>query len=335
MGAVGFEALVRGPVGSGLETPAALFDAAQLEGSIAELDWACRETAVETARAAGFRHPLSLFVNAEPSALIATAAQADHWRSFRDLRCHTELTERALMARPAELLAAIEQIRRQDWGVALDDVGADESSLALMPLIRPDVVKLDRGLLRPDAGRAASTVIQSALAWAADSGASVVAEGIETDEQLDLARGYGIALGQGFLLGRPAALPARLEFPPRPVKLIDRTFDRFRTSAPFAIVNSHLDTRRVTTATVRELGRQLLVRAASLDPPPAVFVIAGTDTFDAGGTALIGELAGRCPVVAVASAGDLRIPGCRGWRRWTRRTPTPPSPWSRRRSPVC
>jgi len=55
---------------------------------------------------------------------------------FRTCAAYTELTERTLTSRPPELLAAVQQIREQDWGIALDDVGADERSLALMPLVR-------------------------------------------------------------------------------------------------------------------------------------------------------------------------------------------------------
>ncbi len=309
MGVVGYEALTRGPRGSALESPAALFAAAEQAGTVRELDWACRETAVETARRVGFRHPLSLFVNAEPSALVGSAAEAEHWRSFRDLRCYTELTERALAQRPAELLAAVEEIRRQDWGIALDDVGVDEASLALMPLVRPDVVKLDRSLLATGAGRRAATVIQSVLDWAAQAGAAVVAEGIETEQQLDLARGYGVTHGQGFLLGRPDELPTSLAHPARPVGLIHHWLPRGRTSAPFSIVNGNQASRAVGTATLRELARQLLVRADSLDPAPALFVCSSPDVLTPELAAVVGDVATHSPLVIVTSGGPLVVPG--------------------------
>ncbi len=58
------------------------------------------------------------------------------------------MTERALANKPAELLRVVEDIRAQGWGIALDDVGADWRSLALMPFIRPDVIKLDMHLVQ-------------------------------------------------------------------------------------------------------------------------------------------------------------------------------------------
>lgn len=309
MGVVGYEALTRGPRGTALEAPEALFAAAERAGTVRELDWACRETAVESARQAGFRHPLSLFVNAEPSALVGSAAEAEHWRSFRDLRCYTELTERALAERPAELLAAVEEIRRQDWGIALDDVGVDEASLALMPLVRPDVVKLDRTLLGAAAGPRAAKVIQSVLDWAAHAGAAVVAEGIETERQLDLARGYGVTHGQGYLLGRPGELPTSLAHPSRPVGLIQHWLPRGRTSAPFSIVNGNQASRTVSTTTLRELARQLLVRADMLDLPPALFVCSTPDVLTPELAGVVGDVAAHSPLVVVTSAGSLEVPG--------------------------
>ena len=58
--------------------------------------------------------------------------------------------------RPAELLAAVERLRARGWGVALDDVGADHRSLALMPFVRPDVIKLDLRLVQANSDAAPS-----------------------------------------------------------------------------------------------------------------------------------------------------------------------------------
>jgi EAL domain-containing protein (putative c-di-GMP-specific phosphodiesterase class I) len=65
-----------------------------------------------------------------------------------DLDVVLEITERALSTRPAELLATVERLRADGWKIALDDVGADEMSLAFMALLRPEVVKLDLSLVQ-------------------------------------------------------------------------------------------------------------------------------------------------------------------------------------------
>ena len=94
-------------------------------------------------------------------------------------------------------------MRRAGWKVALDDVGADSASLALMPFLRPEVVKLDLRLVqqRPDADVAG--IVAAVNAYAQRSGALVLAEGIEHDQHLQIARSLGATLGQGWLFGRP------------------------------------------------------------------------------------------------------------------------------------
>ena len=74
MGVAGYEALARGPAGP-LHEPEAMFAAAREQDRLVELDWLCREVAVAAARARGLRHPLSLFINAEPEALLAAGAR--------------------------------------------------------------------------------------------------------------------------------------------------------------------------------------------------------------------------------------------------------------------
>lgn len=271
----GFEALSRGPAGR-LAGPQALVAVARQVGRLPELDWLFRRTAVDTARAAGLRAPLSLLVNAEPETLLADRADASQWAQFADLRCYCEITERAVASSPGRLAAAIDQIRAQDWGVALDDVGVDPASLALLPLLQPDLIKLDSSLIQsepssPDDVRVAR-VVDAALAQAADTGAAVIAEGIETEEHLDLARAYGVRYGQGHLLGRAGPLPAPLPQPHMLMPLVPRVLDRAVDPGPFALVAGATPVRPLPPNAVFELARQLLAQAATLVPAPAVLV---------------------------------------------------------------
>jgi len=143
---LGFEALARGPAGSALERPDLLFAAARRGRRLRDLDIACRAAALLAARNAGLAAPYRLFLNAEPEAL-------DGWRPGPEheqlpLTVVLELTERALTSQPAQLLQTVARVRALGWGVALDDVGADPASLALLPLVQPDVIKLDLALGR-------------------------------------------------------------------------------------------------------------------------------------------------------------------------------------------
>ena len=207
---VAYEALSRGPSDSPLERPDRLFAAAAVDGRTVELDWLCRAEALDGAIAAGLAPPHTLFVNAEPAALPhgLPAAHRPTWERAAGLRVVVEITERALTADPAGLLAAVEGIRARGWGVALDDVGADTRSLALMPLVRPDVIKLDLRLVQqqPDSGIA--EIMTAVNAQRERTGCVILAEGIETDEHVATARSLGAELGQGWHFGRPAPLPS-------------------------------------------------------------------------------------------------------------------------------
>lgn len=206
---VGFEALVR-TCGDGPPiAPTELLSAAREQGSTADFDWRCRLSALGGAVAAGYPDGLALFVNAEPSALDAapppdclpTLAAASH------LSIIVEITERDLMGDPAGLLRAAEHARNLGWRVAVDDVGADSSSLALIPLLRPDVIKLDMALVQGRSSNETAAIVAAVAAEAERTGALVLAEGIETELHESYARAMGAVLGQGYLYGAPEALP--------------------------------------------------------------------------------------------------------------------------------
>jgi EAL domain-containing protein (putative c-di-GMP-specific phosphodiesterase class I) len=205
---IGYEALSRGPLGSSLELPGALFAAARAEGILGPFDRACREAALAGALRAGLGDDDLLFLNAEPGGLeeegVLDRIDAD-W--LGRVSVVVELTERALTSRPREVLAAVRWLRERGCRIALDDVGVDSRSLGLMPFVAPDVIKLDRYLTQ---GRLTSTLaartINAVRAEAERSGALILAEGIETEAHLRQARAMGANLGQGWLFGTPGPL---------------------------------------------------------------------------------------------------------------------------------
>jgi EAL domain-containing protein (putative c-di-GMP-specific phosphodiesterase class I) len=212
---IGYEALARGRGGNGLASPEALFAAAREQGRVAELDRACREAALAGAVEGGLGAPFCLFVNADAGALEDDLPETP--RSGFTLVM--EVTERALTERPEPLLRALTELRRMGWGVALDDVGADSRSLALMPVLYPDVIKLDLRLLRERAPEDVARIVTAVGAEAEKRLATVLAEGIDSEEQLATARAAGATLGQGYHLGEPAPLPEELPSPGRGLRL--------------------------------------------------------------------------------------------------------------------
>lgn len=146
-----------------------------------------------------------VFVNVEPSTLnsaliertapIATAGQRT---------VVLEVTERAIATAPAELLAGVVAAREHGWLIALDDVGVDPGSLAFLPIIQPDVVKLDMGLIQDRPDRELGRTMTAVMAHAERTGAALLAEGIESPQHLDRAVSLGATLGQGYHFGRPS-----------------------------------------------------------------------------------------------------------------------------------
>jgi EAL domain-containing protein (putative c-di-GMP-specific phosphodiesterase class I) len=258
---VAYEALARGPVGSSLERPDLLFSTAHAIGAVEELDWACRAAALTGALEAGLRQ--TLFVNVEPSLL--DAAIPPHVASLleragRELDVVLELTERALTDRPAEMLARVEALRAFGLSIALDDVGADRRSIALMPFVRPEVIKLDLRLVQSNPTPAIAAIVHAVNAESERSGAVLLAEGIETEEQRDVARALGARYGQGWLFGYPGPLPAvsaaassllapRQAAPPAPVSPYDAVAARIRprrgTKQLLLAISQHLEAQVV------------------------------------------------------------------------------------------
>jgi EAL domain-containing protein (putative c-di-GMP-specific phosphodiesterase class I) len=121
-----------------------------------------------------------------------------------------EVTETGLISDRAEARDALRRLRGHGVRVAIDDFGTGQSSLAYLSEFSPDVVKLDKLFVHAlqhgdlDAARLVSGVVQ--LAHSLD--ATVVAEGIETSEQLSALVALGCDTGQGFLLS--PAVPADL-----------------------------------------------------------------------------------------------------------------------------
>ncbi len=111
-----------------------------------------------------------------------------------------------------------------DWaraagcGVALDDVGADPASLALMPFLRPNVVRLDLHLVQQRPDLAVAEIMTAVTAYAEQSSAHVLAEGIETAEHEQMARSLGATLGQGRARAGATATRRRCRRTPAPCR---------------------------------------------------------------------------------------------------------------------
>lgn len=230
----GYEALARWPGLPDISPPEA-FDAARRRGTAATMDWWCRRRAVEGVHRRGPGIARHVFVNVEPDCLAApppwgpTPVLTDPDGSETGIRIVLELTERTLLDDPPSVVAGVEWARALGFGIALDDVGALPECLALLDVVAPDVVKLDRSLTQMSAhGLEAARAISAAGDLARRRGSVIVAEGVETDEHERCAVSMGATLAQGYRYGRPGPLPDR-PVQPSPVRIVDNRRGRIRS----------------------------------------------------------------------------------------------------------
>jgi EAL domain-containing protein (putative c-di-GMP-specific phosphodiesterase class I) len=228
MSLAGYESLARGPAGSPFEHPLELFTAARAAGLVVELDAAITRHSIEALDGVDWPANLTLFGNLDPDAIAAgspgpATSQILARAAAEGTRIVMEITERALLDRPRALLRAIDVVRSHGWGIAMDDVGAEEDALTMLPILVPDVVKLDMSLLHGPFDAHAARVSGTARTYCDRTGALMVCEGVETERHEARARALGADLVQGFLYGRPAALPVTVTGSVgRPITLLDR-----------------------------------------------------------------------------------------------------------------
>lgn len=207
-----YEALLR-PIptpGTPFSEPSEFIALAETVGLSEELDWAVVETACEAARAAAgariacnlsglslqspaFRHRLCALLDAVPE--LAR-------------RMLVEITETAEIEDEQEARRTVEALRARGLPVCLDDFGAGAAAFRYLRAFRVDFVKVD-GIYVSNAVESERDrgFISAMVDLARTVGAEVVAERIETEAQADLMRKLGVGFGQGYLFGRPGALP--------------------------------------------------------------------------------------------------------------------------------
>jgi EAL domain-containing protein (putative c-di-GMP-specific phosphodiesterase class I) len=315
---VGYEALSRGPHGSPLQMPIDLFDAAQSAHRVVELDWLCRVAALQCALDVGIRPPLTVFLNIEPEALTPAPEHAGPVlaRAMGGLRVIVELTERSLFGKPARLLRFVETVRRYGWGLAVDDIGTHPHSLAVLSIVEPDVVKIEQPALKTMPHATSSALISGVQTYCRRSGARVVAEGLETEDDVETARALGAHYGQGWRFGPAVTMTAA----PAP------------TAAQIPMINPrpHLPSRRLIHLLARtdtaqqgdrdsidRLSCYLFEHAAEMGPNTLVIVgVQNAGFINPPVRAALRKLASRVAYMAVlgADVGAQSIPRAHGVR---------------------
>src|SRR5438552_15592407 len=209
---LGYEALVRGPEGSLLQTPAELFAAAAQAGVAVELNVLC----IQEILRAFTRRKLegNLFLNASPQLILQRGFERERAeRYMRALglqpdRVVIELTEDYPAVDFRLVHESLMLYRSMGFRVAIDDLGEGFASLRLWSELKPEFVKADKHFVTGVASDPVKTQFLRAIQHIAESsGSSVIAEGIENAADFKIVKEMGVACGQGFFIGRPAERP--------------------------------------------------------------------------------------------------------------------------------
>jgi EAL domain-containing protein (putative c-di-GMP-specific phosphodiesterase class I) len=199
----GVEALARFDIEN--RTPDVWFAEAAVAGLSLELELA----AIRAALADLNRIPSSCYLSLNMSPITAVSHQfAELVDQHGAERVMLEVTEHAPIEDYDKLKEALHDLRAQGVRLAIDDAGAGFASLRHILQLDADVIKLDMSLTHHiDRERPKRALAAGLISFASEIGAAIVAEGIETESELEALRGLGVAFGQGFFLARPGDMP--------------------------------------------------------------------------------------------------------------------------------
>ena len=211
-GTLGYEGLIRPGPQAPYADPVSLFAAAEASGHMVPLDLACVEAIV--ASAARMPKELFLSVNMSPRTIEAPEFSAPVMLNilarydFPPDRLIIELTEHQPIGDLERVRHKVEACRNAGIRLAADDLGSGNSGLKLLSDLHFDVVKVDLGVIqRSSTSGASSAVVESIVAFASRTGALVIGEGVEQEEQVEQLKQLGVTAAQGYLFSRPGPLP--------------------------------------------------------------------------------------------------------------------------------
>lgn len=207
-----YEALSRGPLNSELFNPLQLFAQAKQQQKLFALESICRTNAIEQYQYQQL--PGKLFLNISPETLL----QPDHQRGLTMELVNSfnlcpeqvviEITEHSPTHDYELMRRAVRHYQNEGFSIALDDLGAGYSSLRLWGEVQPNFVKIDRYFVQ-DIGRDRfkREFVNFILGLARSVGSTVIAEGIESNEEYVILRELGADLLQGYYFAKPCSQP--------------------------------------------------------------------------------------------------------------------------------
>jgi EAL domain-containing protein (putative c-di-GMP-specific phosphodiesterase class I)/GGDEF domain-containing protein len=253
----GHEALIRGPADGPFHMPAELLQLAARESMSREFELRCIDVTLHCWGQLG--QPGLLFVNMSADALVHAMAGTPSCLLERMLATSqvaprtlvVELTERERSSDIRVLQHAVKSLHAIGALLALDDFGDGHSSLRLWAELKPDFVKIDKFFTHAIASQSENFEMVRAIRGISEAfGTRLVAEGIETADDLRVLRDLDIAYGQGYLLGRPQKAPV--------------------TQAPAVVMGVVKDKRIAVMPSVRQQARAGVLRGLPIIRAPNI-----------------------------------------------------------------
>jgi EAL domain-containing protein (putative c-di-GMP-specific phosphodiesterase class I) len=294
---VGFEALARWPMFVTV-TPQNVFSFANASRRADVLDQRCIDAAVRAALGADLPQDSLLLINTEPA--VAHTPRAGHpalTEACERFQVAFELTERHLLAHPRALLEKVAAIRADGIAVAVDDVGAHPDSLAVLDILDPDIIKLDMTTIQNSAQRDKANTLTGVLAHHERTGALIIAEGVETDEDLEQALAMGAGLAQGYRFGQGAPLDRQQRATGRPPPV---HAERRPCGSAHSAEDDRVPLRVAGKDIVAEFSRHIEEQARhSIDRPMVLAALQRAQDFSNESQELYQDLAATSPLVVV------------------------------------
>lgn len=206
---IGYEALSRGPIDSPLQNPDKLFNAAQIHNKTWELEQLCRIKAIE--RAANIEKNKYLFINVDPHIFKDEKFKKGFTKEF--LAKHNmspdciifEITEKTCIEDYKSFKQALSNYVDQGYKIAIDDTGSGYSGLKMLNETKPHYIKIDMDLIKNiNEDSFKQSLVECFVKLSEATNMKLIAEGIETEEELKTLINLGVYAGQGFFISRPA-----------------------------------------------------------------------------------------------------------------------------------
>lgn len=277
---------------------------------VGDIDSSIREQTLRDADAAGLDSHTRLFVNSEPESLVTLEDRTD-----RDARIILQLDPSSISAQPGSVLRSVRSARQLGWSIGISGVGLDLATTAFLPLVNPAVVVLHPDVLKIEDKQHLAKLNVLLRAHVERTGAVVVAEGVDSEDELIMVNALGARFATGELYASPTDRPNPVSIPPEDAMSGHHTRNKPIQGTPYSIAQGlQADPLVVDYDFMIEHMVQLLKRASSAGSSALVVGVFGEEKQLPDTVGAVYRSVGRTAgLAAVLSGGfdEAPVPGVR------------------------